>query len=88
MIDFILSDANDKILDRDYLSEKAARELVVGAITGLVPNPKQVQVEVHNIMKAINDGQTIKIQNPSSKVSMTFQIPSLKKEHQAHKEPR
>jgi len=83
MIDYILSDADDTILDRDYLTEKAAGELIIGCLSGIMADPKQVHEANKQIWKAINEGKSVSIDNPDTGVSMIFQQPSLKKERDA-----
>ena len=82
MITYILRQ-NDVEVDRDFLTTKAATELIVGAIVGLVPDSKSAQEQVHGILKAIQEGQTVEIKNPATSTAMIFQIPSLKKEREA-----
>ena len=84
MIDYILSDANDKILERDYLSEAASAELIIACVTGIESDEDKAKEAIQGIWKSIKAGQTVRIQHPDTKVSMIFQIPSLKKERDAH----
>lgn len=81
MIQFIMK-RGEKVLEQDMLSPAAAKELIIGAVTGLVPDVDKAQEQIHDIWKAINDGHTIAINSPAG-VSMIFQVFSPKKERQA-----
>ena len=83
-IDFIMKQGLQE-LDRDKLTLKAAADLILSAMMGLYPNPKQAQTEAHNACKAIESGQTIEIKNPTTNVCLIFQVPDIKKEREAHK---
>ena len=69
---------HNAVIDNDLLSEPAALEILVGAITGLVPNPIAAQIQVNQAMEAIKNGQTITIENEASGASFIFQIPRRK----------
>lgn len=70
-------------LERDKLSLKAAADLILGICMGLYPEPKQAQIEAHNICTAIESGQTVEIKHPTNGSRMVFQIPDLKREREA-----
>ena len=78
-IDFISYQGLQEI-ERDKLSIKAAADLILDVCMRLYPNPKEAQVNAHNICKTIEKGQTVEIKHPTNGSRMVFQIPSLRKE--------
>lgn len=76
---------NGKELERDMLSPQATKEMIIGAITGLVPDTKEAAKQINECFAAVMEGQPVAIENKPTGISMHFQIPSLKKEKESQK---
>jgi hypothetical protein len=72
--------ANGINIDSDMLSMKATIDMVNQAVNHLVHDMIDANKQAADIISAIENGQTIEIENPESGASMVFQIPQKDKE--------
>ena len=64
----------DKIVDKDTLSLKAAKDLIRGALEGLLGDKEKALEQVIEIIKLLMMGQTIEIKNEKANTSFIFQL--------------
>lgn len=80
MITMILKEGG-VVKDKDLLSPKAAKELIIAAVTGIVPDAKEADRQIQDILNAIQQGNTVEIKNPHFDTSLVFQFPNARKEN-------
>ena len=64
----------DKIVDKDTMSLAAAKDLIRGALEGLLGDKDKALDEVIKIVKLLMQGQTIEIKNEKANTAFIFQL--------------